>query len=112
MVETIVFEWKMILLPIAAFLYIELLKHLDIRFAARRTVTDEEYLAHIARSRSTSEYDLFHVAAGTWHIAARQVEDDFKRYVTEGQMPHYVRDYVRRMREEIGELDEPAGLGG
>lgn len=112
MVETVVFEWKMILLPIAAFLYIGFLKHLDFKYAARRTVTDEEYLAAAARSRSTSEYDLFHAAAGTWHITARQVEDDFRRYVTEGDMPHYVRDYVRRMREEMGALNPPAGLGG
>ncbi len=111
MVETIVFEWKMIVLPLAAFLYIGFLRHLDFRLAARRTVSDEEYLAAMARSRSTSEYDMFHVAAETWHIAATQVEDDFNRYVTEGDMPHYVRDYVRRMRKDLGDLNTPAGFG-
>ena len=111
MVETIAFEWKMILLPAAVFLYIEFLKHLNFRYAAHRTVTDEEYLALIARSRSTSEYDVFHVAAETWHIGNAQVDGDFNQYVTEGVMPHYVRDYVRRVRKEAGSLDIPHGFG-
>jgi len=27
------------------------------------------------------------------------VDDDFKDYVVRGFMPHYVRDYVRRLRK-------------
>ena len=111
MVETIVFEWKMILLPMAAFLYIGLLRHLDLRQAARRSVTDEEYLAAMARRRAISEYELFHVASKTWRIPKARVEDDFKRYVTEGAMPHYVRDLVRRAREDLGDLGVSDGLG-
>jgi len=102
MVETIAFEWKMVLLPAAAFIYIELIKRLNFRYDARRIVSDEEYLAITARSQSISEYDLFHVAAQTWRIAKTQVEDDFNQYVTEGFLPHYVRDYVRRARAQAG----------
>lgn len=111
MAETIVFEWKMILLPAAVFLYIEFLKHLNFRYAARRTVTDEEYLALIARSKTISEYDVFHAAAKTWRIGEVQVDSDFNQYVTEGFMPHYVRDYVRKVREEAGSLNAPHGFG-
>lgn len=112
MVETIVFEWKMVLLPAAVFVYIEFLKRLNFKYAARRPVTDEEYLALIARSRSISEYDVFHVAAETWHISTALVEDHFNQYVTEGRMPHYVRDYVRRVREEARNVNAPEELGG
>ncbi len=112
MVETVVFEWKMILLPMAAFLYIGFLRHLDFRQAARRTITDGEYLTAIARRRGTSEYALFHVAAETWRISPTRVEDDFKCYLTEGHMPHYVRDFVRRVREEIGDLNLTTGFDG
>ncbi len=112
MVETIVFEWKMILLPMAAFLYIGLLRHLDFRHAARRTITDGEYLAAIARRCTTSEYALFHVASETWRIPATRVEEDFKCYLIEGHMPHYVRDFVRRAREDLGDLDPTVDFGG
>jgi len=63
-----------------------------------RHVSDEEYLASMAANRKCSEYDLFLVAAERWHVTAPQVEDDFKRYLLQGILPHYVRDFVRKNR--------------
>ena len=96
---TIIFQWKMILLPLAAFFYIEFLKHMNQKFAARRPVSDEEYLAMEARAKSMSEYDIFHIAARTWRISKMRVDDDFRDYLIRGFLPHYVRDYVRRLRK-------------
>ncbi len=101
MEETIIFQWKMILLPLAAFFYIEFLKHMNQRYAARQPVSDEEILAMEARAKSMSEYDVFQIAAQTWRISKMRVDDDFKDYLIRGFMPHYVRDYVRRLRETL-----------
>ena len=100
--ETIIFQWKMILLPLAAFFYIEFLKHLNQWHAARQPSSDEDYLAVEARAKSISEYDIFHIAAQTWRISKMRVDDDFKDYLIRGFMPHYVRDYVRRARNAAG----------
>ena len=97
--EITIFQWEMILLPLAAFLYIEFLKHLNQWHAARQPISDEEYLAMEARAKSISEYDIFHMAAQTWRISKMQVDDDFRDYLVRGLMPHYVRDYVRRARK-------------
>ena len=61
-------------------------------------VSDEEYLASMAVNRKCSEYDLFLEAGESWQTGTSQVEDDFKQYLIQGILPHYVRDYVRKNR--------------
>jgi len=100
MEATAIFEWKMILLPLAVFFYIELLRHLNQKFAARRPISDEEYLAMEARAKSTSEYEIFRLAARPWHISTLRVDDDFRDYLIGGLLPHYVRDHIRRLRKK------------
>ena len=61
-----------------------------------RTPSDEERLAAMAADRKCSEFDLFRLAGRQWQITAARVDDDFRTYLTRGQMPHYVRDFIRK----------------
>lgn len=63
-----------------------------------RQISDEEYLASMAVNRKCSEYDLFLLAAERWHVSTSQVENDFKQYLIQGELPHYLRDFVRNNR--------------
>ena len=89
--------------PIAFFLlviiYVLGKKYIESRERKIHRSSDEEYLASIAAERNCSEYDLFRVAAAKWRIADSRVEDDFKRYLTQGDLPHYLRDFVRKNRK-------------
>lgn len=97
--DQLVFQWPMLVMPLAALVYFELMRWLDRVWANRSPLTEEEILSLLARSRSVSEYHIFHLAADTWSIGRAQVEEDFKDYLQEGNLPHYVRDYLRRQRQ-------------
>ena len=102
--EDFVFEWRMIVFPLAMFAYFGLMHWLDQRFANRGPLSDEEYLSFLARSRGASEYDLFRQAAATMHVTGDQIEQDFKDYLLYDRMPHYVRDYLRRQKTAAPQL--------
>lgn len=94
--DEMIFRWPMLLLPLAALGYFELMRRIDAHWARRTPVTDEERLAMLARYRGTSEYRLFHRAAEGWSLSKARAEDDFKAYLQGAPLPHYVRDYLRR----------------
>jgi len=73
---------------------------------AEREPLDSEILFALARVNGTSEFEQFRRAAGRWRISERQVENDFKWYLWQGDLPHYVRDHLRRAREHDPELPE------
>ena len=75
------------------------------RVARCRDVSDEEQLMHIARLRRCSELDLFREAADAWRVPDQMAEGDFKSYLQNGDLPHYVRDYVRRNRLDRDQLE-------
>jgi len=58
--------------------------------------TDVERLFLLARRRGCSEYDIFRLAAGEWNVPDFFVERDFGIYLKQVELPHYVRNYVRR----------------
>ena len=97
-----VFQWPMITLPLAALVYFELMRRLDRRWANRHPLTDEEVLSRLARDNGISEYEIFHLAADGWSVGRSRVEDHFKGYLRRGDLPHYVRDYLRRHRQDGG----------
>ncbi len=76
---------------------------------ARRDPLDSELLLILARTEGTSEFEQFRRAAGTWNLSEQRVEDDFKRYLWQGDLPHYVRDHLRRAREIDPELPDKGG---
>jgi len=88
-------------------------KFIEVNERRIRHTSDEEYLALMALGRRCSEYDLFLLAAEKWHVSTAQIEDDFKRYLIHGLVPHYVRDFVRKNRSsddvEINDRINPGG---
>jgi hypothetical protein len=65
-------------------------------------LSDGEHLGSIAADRKSSEYDIFFSAAENWHVPASRVEADFRRYLADGTLPHYLRDFLRRNRPVDG----------
>jgi hypothetical protein len=85
----------------AALVYFHLMNYLDRRYARKKPFTDDEYLWRMARTRGCSEYDIFKISADQWHLSGLQADNDFKTYLRNLQMPHYVRDYIRKNKSEI-----------
>lgn len=104
--EASMIQWHMLIYPLAALGYFELLRRLDRRWARRTPLTDEEFLSNYARFKAISEYDVFFLAAPYWSKHSGQVEEDFMNYLREGPLPHYVRDYLRKLRS--GDIVPPA----
>jgi hypothetical protein len=99
MVDSIMAHWEMIVFSLLTFGVIELLRRLQNSWASRRPMSDEEYIAYLARKQNTSEYGIFIRAAKHWAPGRSRAEEQFKVYLKTGQMPHYVRDYVRKARK-------------
>ena len=97
--EAFVFQWHYLIYPLIVVAYFELLRRLDLRWARRTPLTDEEFLSYYARSEAISEYEVFGLAAPNWSVGPDEVEADFKAYLRKGILPHYVRDFIRRLRK-------------
>ena len=85
-----------IALSLLAVVYVLGRKYIEANERRIRPISDEEYLAFMALDKNCSEYDLFALAAKNWHVSASDIEDDFKRYLVHGILPHYLRDFVRK----------------
>lgn len=89
-------EFKTVIYLIILIFYVILKRYYEKYCAEKRSFSDEERLLNIARFHKRSEYDIFHLSAKNWHISGQQVEDDFKVYLLQGQLPHYLRDFIRK----------------
>jgi hypothetical protein len=96
--ESAVFQWHLLIYPLAALAYFELLRRLDRHWTRRRPLTDEEILGYYAKTNAISEYEVFQRAAQNWSVTPAEVEADFKTYLQNGLMPHYVRDFIRKIK--------------
>lgn len=67
----------------------------------------EFYLYKIARLTGKSEYDVFCKSAEEWPVSQARIEQDFKRYLIDQDVPHYVNDFVRKNKIHIDELHIP-----
>jgi hypothetical protein len=97
MTETIIFSWDFLIYPLAAFGYIELVRWLSKRWYKNRRLSVEEILANYARNQGISEYDVFHRASSNWDVSPHQVDKDFNAYLQTMILPHYVRDFIRKL---------------
>ena len=91
------FHWSMLLWFLAAVVYFEVMRRLDRYWANRTPLTDEERLWNHARTKGISEHDVFTLAAATWTLGPSTADADFNDYLKTGCMPHYVRDYLRKL---------------
>ena len=98
--ESFIFQWHLLIYPLAALAYFELLRRLDRRWARRTPLTDEEILGYYAEANGISEYEVFKRAAPNWSINPDEVDDDFRAYLQEGVLPHYVRDFIRKLTKD------------
>jgi hypothetical protein len=76
--------------------YVILKIYLEKRLAPLDAMGDERELSDVAFTGGNSVYEVFKAAGSTWNIPAEKSEDDFKKYLQRGAIPHYVRDYLRR----------------
>jgi hypothetical protein len=58
--------------------------------------TDAEKIFDLSRHLNCSEFDIFEVTGRNWNITEERIKEDFKSYVNYGEIPFYVRDYIRR----------------
>jgi len=93
-----IFDWPMLLAILAAVAYFELMRRLDRYWANRNPLTDEERLWNHSRNQGISEHAVFKRAAAGWTLGPQTADADFKAYLKTGDMPHYVRDYLRKLK--------------
>lgn len=74
------------------------------RLRSVQELTEPEMLFVLARSTDTSEFDHFRLAAVDWNISKKRVEADFDRYLLQATLPHYVRDYLRKVKASKPDL--------
>lgn len=55
-------------------------------------------LENLAFARGCSAYDIFQAAAEKWNFSQYKLEQDFKGYLKNGQIPSYVHEYCRHDR--------------
>lgn len=98
MISDYLFKPETIAFSLLAIAYVLGRKSIEANERRSRQISEEEYLASMAAGMQCSEYDLFLMAAKKWNVSIFQIEDDFKRYLIVGILPHYVRDFVRKNR--------------
>jgi hypothetical protein len=86
---------------LAAFGYFELIRWLNKRWDKNRRPALEEILSNYARNQGISEYDVFYRASANWAVSPTQVDKDFKTYLQTMILPHYVRDFIRKLPSDF-----------
>lgn len=100
---------NMAVLALAVVFFLKLLRHIAALEQSVTPDTDEAFLGRMALMMGTSEYRLFHTAAETWNLSGGRIEEDFNIFVTQGHMPHYVRDFVRHERQKAADRRDCEG---
>lgn len=68
---------------------------LERRLAPLDVLGAEGDLTDIAFASGCSVYDLFQQAGQHWRFSQTKIEGDFKTYLNEGDIPGYVRLYIK-----------------
>ncbi len=87
--------------------YILIIQYTSKSASQPRKLNDAELLVKLALIGPHSEYDIFRLAAGDWHVPESQIDGDFKTYLNEGFIPYYVNSYVRKKGKEQGDKFTP-----
>ena len=106
-------NWPSLLIVVMGLVYIAVIQHVSKKAGRPRKLSDAEMLTKLARLGDCTEYDIFRAAAVEWHVPARQIDDDFKRYLLDDLIPYYVNSFVRLKGKELGgEFRPPHFLNG
>lgn len=65
------------------------------------------YLYKTARVTGTSEYEVFCKSAESWPVTQEKIEQDFRAYLLDHQVPYYVTDFIRKNQKHIDALRLP-----
>jgi hypothetical protein len=106
---TMVFQllnWEVLLAAGGTLFFLYALYYLDKRGHKARQLGIDEYIAKMARLSECSEYDVFHAAAEEWQISKSKVESDFKHYLLQDNIPFYVKDFVRRYKSDVDQIQD------
>jgi len=95
--EGLILEWKTAILFLLVIIYNIVLIIINRYEAGRKRFSDIDLLFNIARKKSCSEYDIFVMAAEVWRFSKYKIENDFREYLRSQHIPHYVKDFVRKM---------------
>ena len=76
--------------------YFAALAYFENAYCKKAFISNDEYLASLARVRQCSVYDLFRISGVNWRFSNSKVETDFKAYLKTGHIPHYVVNYVKQ----------------
>ena len=68
---------------------------LEKRLAPMDADGEERRLADLAFASGCSVYELFVSAGAKWNFSPRKIEADFRRFLKQGDIPPYVRDYMQ-----------------
>jgi hypothetical protein len=96
-------EWNPFFYIIAGVIYAVIIRYIDRlekQYLSKKTDSDEIILAKLARIRRCSEFDIFQAASVDWNISPNRIQDNFNEYVIHGILPYYVRDFVRKNKQE------------
>ena len=73
-------------------------------FRENKPSTIQGYIFKITRVTGKSAYDVFCKAAEDWPVSREQIEEDFKRFVSDDSVPYYVNDFIRKNKKHIDEM--------
>ena len=79
-----------------ALAYAVLKVYLEKRLAHLDANGDERRLADLAFASGCSVYDVFRSAGSKWRFSSGKIDADFRQFLTQGEIPPYVQDYVHR----------------
>lgn len=80
--------------------YILLRLHIEKCHSALQNVGKATMLNLQAFEREKSVFDLFVTAGRRWSLSKSKIECDFNRYLSKGDIPYYVNQYVRRQHAD------------
>ena len=73
-------------------------------FRENKPSTPQGYIFKITRITGKSAHDVFRKAAEDWPVSGEQVEEDFKKFVSDDSIPYYVNDFIRKNKKHIDEM--------
>lgn len=76
--------------------YFAALAYFENAYCKKAFISNDEYLASLARVRQCSVYDLFRLSGVDWRFSNSKTETDFKAYLRTGHIPQYVVNYAKQ----------------
>ena len=86
-------------------LFIQLTNRINQLVVQNKPHSTEDYLFKIARITGTSEYNVFIKAAESWPVSKAAIENDFREYLLNQTVPHYVNDFVRKNKQHVDDIE-------